>query len=344
MESSKSLRYELIKNYVAQSTEKDADGLIFLWQRMAVEIVALVGEGGFNSLYERCIGLTQISFPWLEIDPTLAHSVHRYAELQLRFEEQSTAQSINDKGHIASGAEPDQPDVRKDIVPAVDDNLTAQVREKWANARENAAHRQDKQNAIMFLDLDRFKYINDSLGHTIGDQLLQSIALRQVVCVRNSNTVSRQGGDEFVLLLPSIDHASNAALCAQKILEAFKLPHSIDQHSLHISVSIGVSIYPIDGLDAETLIRNADTAMYHAKENGREVYKFFKQEMNDRAVQRQSVEAGLRLALERQEFVLHYQSKVNMKSGAIVGCGALIRWQHPERGLLLPELSEAVPD
>lgn len=94
MESSKSLRYELIKNYVAQCTEKDADGLIFLWQRMAVEIVALVGEGGFNSLYERCIGLTQISFPWLEIDPTLAHSVHRYAELQLRFEEQSTAQSI----------------------------------------------------------------------------------------------------------------------------------------------------------------------------------------------------------------------------------------------------------
>jgi len=198
-------------------------------------------------------------------------------------------------------------------------------------------HRQGKQLAIMFLDLDRFKTINDSLGHSIGDRLLQSIALRLVACVRNSDTVSRQGGDEFVLLLPSIDHASDAALCAQKILEAFKLPHLIDQHNLHISVSIGVSIYPVDGLDAETLIKNADTAMYHAKESGREVFRFFKQEMHDRAVQRQSIEAGLRLALERHEFVLHYQPKVNLKTGAIAGCEALIRWQHPERGLLWPE-------
>jgi diguanylate cyclase (GGDEF)-like protein len=205
------------------------------------------------------------------------------------------------------------------------------------NQAVELAHRQSKQLAVMFLDLDRFKHINDSLGHTIGDQLLQSIAQRLVACVRNSDTVSRQGGDEFILLLPSIEHANDAALCSQKILDALMLPHAIDQNDLHISVSIGISIYPDDGTDAETLIKSADTAMYHAKESGRENFKFFKQEMNDRAVHRQSIEASLRLALEREEFVLHYQPKVNLRSGIIVGCEALIRWQHPERGLLSPE-------
>jgi diguanylate cyclase (GGDEF)-like protein len=197
-------------------------------------------------------------------------------------------------------------------------------------------HRQGKQLAVMFLDLDRFKYINDSLGHSVGDQLLQAIARRLVSCVRNSDTVSRQGGDEFILLLPSIEHAEDAALCAKKILAAFALPYPIDQHNLHIGVSIGISIYPDDGRDADSLISSADTAMYHAKESGRENFKFFEQEMNDRAVQRQSIEASLRLAIERQEFVLHYQPKVDLRSGAIVGCEALIRWQHPELGLLSP--------
>lgn len=173
------------------------------------------------------------------------------------------------------------------------------------NQAIDLTRRQGKQLAVMFLDLDRFKYINDSLGHTIGDQLLQSIALRLVACVRNSDTVSRQGGDEFVLLLPSIEHVNDASLCAQKILTAFTLPHLIDQHNLHISVSIGISIYPNDGLDAETLIKSADTAMYHAKESGRGNFKLFRQEMNDRAVHRQTIEASLRLAVERQEFVLN---------------------------------------
>jgi len=197
--------------------------------------------------------------------------------------------------------------------------------------------RQGVQLAVMFLDLDRFKYINDSLGHSIGDRLLQSVAHRLQACVRNSDTVSRQGGDEFILLLPYIEHAEFVSLCAEKILTELALPHLIDQHNLHISASVGISICPDDGHDAETLIKSADTAMYHAKESGRDNFKFFKQEMNDRAVQRQSVEASLRLALERHEFVLYYQPKVNLHSGAIVGCEALIRWQHPERGLLSPE-------
>jgi diguanylate cyclase (GGDEF)-like protein len=198
------------------------------------------------------------------------------------------------------------------------------------------AHRQGKQLAVMFMDLDQFKHINDSLGHTVGDQLLQSVAQRLLDCVRQSDTISRQGGDEFVLLLPFIKHSGDVALSAQKMLAALAGPHHIDLHELHINASIGISIYPDDGQDAETLLKNADAAMYHAKENGRNHYEFFKTEMNARAVQRQATEASLRDALERQEFVLHYQPKINFHNGTIVGVEALIRWQHPERGLLLP--------
>jgi diguanylate cyclase (GGDEF)-like protein len=199
------------------------------------------------------------------------------------------------------------------------------------------AHRQGRQLAVMFVDLDRFKYINDSLGHSVGDQLLLSVAQRLTNCVRHSDTVSRQGGDEFVLLLSSIEHPEDAALFAQKMLTALAQPHHIEQRDLHISISIGISIYPADGRDAETLIKRADTAMYYAKESGRNNYKFFEQNMHVSTVQRQSIEASLRQALERQEFVLFYQPKVDLHSGAVVGVEALIRWQHPELGLLAPE-------
>ena len=198
------------------------------------------------------------------------------------------------------------------------------------------ARRQGRKLAVMFMDLDRFKHINDSLGHAVGDQLLQSVAERLMACVRQSDTISRQGGDEFVLLLPYIEHAEDAALSAQKILAALALPYRIEGRDLHISVSVGISIYPDDGQDAESLIKSADTAMYYAKEGGRNNYQFFEPDMKIRAVERHSIEAGLRRALERHEFVLHYQPKVNLLSGAIVGVEGLIRWQHPERGLLAP--------
>ncbi|MBU1225315.1 MAG: EAL domain-containing protein [Gammaproteobacteria bacterium] len=198
------------------------------------------------------------------------------------------------------------------------------------------ARRQGRQLALMFMDLDQFKHVNDSLGHPMGDQLLQSVAQRLVGCVRQSDTVSRQGGDEFVLLLPYIEHAEDAALSAQKVLAALAPPHHLDEHDLHIGASIGISIYPNDGRDAETLIKCADTAMYDAKESGRNTYKFFEPRMNAQAVQRQSIEASLRLALERQEFVLHYQPKIDLQRGTTTGVEALIRWQHPQRGLLAP--------
>lgn len=198
------------------------------------------------------------------------------------------------------------------------------------------AQRHGTQLAVLFLDLDRFKHINDSLGHAIGDQLLQSIAKRLTACVRNSDTISRHGGDEFVILLTNIEHAKDAARSAENVLAALTAPYALAQQDIHVTVSIGIGIYPDDGLDAESLLQSADTAMYHSKDNGRNNYQFFTQDMNTRAVERQSLESGLRRALERQEFVLHYQSKVNLETGAITGAEALIRWHHPGRGLVPP--------
>jgi len=196
--------------------------------------------------------------------------------------------------------------------------------------------RQHRPIAVIFLDLDRFKYINDSLGHATGDKLLQSVSRRLLVSVRASDTVSRQGGDEFVILLSEITHPEDAARSAKKILLSLSAPCSIEGQDLHINGSIGISVYPEDGEDAETLIKNADTAMYHAKESGRNNFQFFKADMNLKAVERQSLEGSLHRALEREEFLLHYQPKVNLNTGEITGVEALVRWQQPDRGLLPP--------
>jgi diguanylate cyclase (GGDEF)-like protein/PAS domain S-box-containing protein len=199
------------------------------------------------------------------------------------------------------------------------------------------AKRRDTRLAVLFLDLDNLKHINDSLGHAVGDTLLQSVTQRLIACVRNSDTVSRQGGDEFVILLADGRQEEDAAFTANKILGALALPHSVANHDLHITTSIGIAIYPADGRDAEELIKSADTAMYHAKEKGRNNYQFFRSDMNIRAVERQVIEAGLRRTLDRQEFVLHYQPKVNLDTGMITGVEALLRWTHAEWGTLLPE-------
>jgi diguanylate cyclase (GGDEF)-like protein/PAS domain S-box-containing protein len=198
------------------------------------------------------------------------------------------------------------------------------------------ARRNNRSVAVLFLDLDHFKYINDSLGHDIGDRLLQCVSKRLQTSVRGSDTVSRQGGDEFVILLSEITHPQHAATIADKILRSLNVPCPIEGHDLHIDGSIGISIYPADGEDAETLIKNADTAMYCAKENGRNNFQFFTAEMNLKSVQRQSTESDLRHAIERDEFLLHYQPKVNLVTGEITGVEALIRWQRPDRGLVPP--------
>ncbi|MBS1196805.1 MAG: putative signal transduction protein containing a rane domain, an and a domain [Proteobacteria bacterium] len=199
------------------------------------------------------------------------------------------------------------------------------------------ARRHQKQVALMFLDLDHFKHINDSLGHTIGDQLLQSVAERLTACVRDTDTVCRQGGDEFVILLAEIEQAQDAGIIAEKLIEAFVEPHVIGGHELHVTLSIGISVYPEDGKDVDSVLQNADTAMYHAKASGRNNYQFFKAEMNTRAVHRLSVESSLRRALKKGEFFLQYQPQIDIASGAITGTEALIRWQDPQLGLVYPE-------
>jgi diguanylate cyclase (GGDEF)-like protein/PAS domain S-box-containing protein len=223
---------------------------------------------------------------------------------------------------------------------ALHDVLTGLPNRKLLNDRVrqaiSSAPRHMKRVAVLFLDLDGFKHINDSLGHPIGDRLLQSIAKRLVDSVRGTDTVSRQGGDEFIVLLSEVEGLDSVATTVRRLLQVGAEPHSIDQHDLHVTFCIGASIYPDDGLDPETLIKNADTAMYQAKENGRQSYQFFKPAMNVRAVERQSIEGSLRRALERQEFAVHYQPKINLRTGEISGAEALIRWTHPTRGLVSP--------
>jgi diguanylate cyclase (GGDEF)-like protein/PAS domain S-box-containing protein len=198
------------------------------------------------------------------------------------------------------------------------------------------ARRHKKRLAILFLDLDGFKHINDSFGHAAGDGLLQSVAKRLIDCGRASDTVSRHGGDEFVVLLSEVEHAEDAAIAARRMLESVGEAHLVGEQEVQVSTSIGVSVYPDDGEDAETLVKNADTAMYQAKESGRQSFQFFKPAMNLRAVEREFIEQELRRALDRDEFTLHYQPKINFRTGLITGAEALLRWNHPIRGAIAP--------
>jgi len=198
------------------------------------------------------------------------------------------------------------------------------------------AKRHGTKIALMYMDLDNFKHINDSLGHAVGDELLKSIAKRLQACVRHSDTVCRQGGDEFVVLLNEVADARDAVVTAEKIIEAMGLPHLVSGSQLNVTFSIGISLYPDDGEDLETVARKADAAMYQAKEKGRNTYQIFIKEMEVRALARQSMEQKLHRALEQNAFVLHYQPKVNLETGSVTGVEALIRIREPDNQLVHP--------
>jgi len=198
------------------------------------------------------------------------------------------------------------------------------------------SHRSSAKFAVMFLDLDKFKVINDSHGHSMGDLLLQVVAGRILSCLREEDTVGRQGGDEFIVLLASLSAAEDSVLVAQKILDILALPVIINGQDLCCGASIGIAIYPQDGDDVDTLLRHCDIAMYHAKEAGRSNYQFFSQKMNEVAAERLLLESRLRQAIERDELLLHYQPLVNIADGSIVATEALVRWSHPELGLVSP--------
>lgn len=198
------------------------------------------------------------------------------------------------------------------------------------------AHRYKRRLAVAFLDLDRFKQINDTLGHAAGDQLLQDVAKRLKLCVRESDTVARLGGDEFVVLLPELNDVKDAAVIAEKILLAIANPFTLIGHEFRVTASIGISAYPLDGLDEQTLTKNADVAMYQAKAEGKNNFQFYSQSLNANSLERLTLESSLRHALEHQEFRLRYQAKRDMRSGRITGMEALLRWEHPDLGLVAP--------
>ena len=198
------------------------------------------------------------------------------------------------------------------------------------------ARRNSRQLAVLFLDLDRFKYVNDTLGHEAGDQLLQEVATRLKACLRDSDTVARLGGDEFVVLLPELPEEKDVTAVAWKILSGISKPFVLLGQEFRVTTSIGISTYPGDGLDEQTLMKNADIAMYRAKEEGKNRFQFYSENLNIQSLERLALESSLRFALERNEFELHYQAKRDMRSGQITGMEALLRWRHPDLGTVAP--------
>jgi diguanylate cyclase (GGDEF)-like protein len=200
----------------------------------------------------------------------------------------------------------------------------------------HGAQRKQHCVGVLFLDLDHFKTINDSLGHIVGDRLLQAVTQRLRGCIRQEDTLARQGGDEFILVLPELPDPAAAGRVAEHLLQALRAPFELDRQVLHVGASIGISIYPVDSIDPSTLIRFADSAMYQAKAAGRANYAFFTAELNARVSELFTLSNELRQALERDEFVLYYQPLIELATGRPVGVEALIRWQHPQRGLVPP--------
>jgi diguanylate cyclase (GGDEF)-like protein len=204
-------------------------------------------------------------------------------------------------------------------------------------ALPNAARSQESL-AVMFLDLDRFKVINDTLGHTLGDTLLKSVSQRLKDSLRSGDTVARWGGDEFTILLPQVSYLEEVKQVAQRILQALENPFEIEGHELYVSASLGIALLNDHSPDAETLIQHADAALYYAKDAGRNNYQFYTTALSVKTPEHLTLEKSLRYALEREEFMVYYQPRVNIATGEITGMEALLRWQHPEMGLVAPNV------
>ena len=222
------------------------------------------------------------------------------------------------------------------------DPLTGLPNQTLFNDRVEVALAQCRRSgtgaAVMFLDLDRFKSINDGLGHAIGNELLQAVAKRLSATLRETDTVARMGGDEFTVLLHDTSRQEDVAATAQKIIEQFSSPFVAGGRELHTTTSIGVALYPADGEDVDTLLKHADSAMYRAKARGRDAFEFYTEDLSNRVQARLSVESALRQAVDRRGLELHYQPQVNLRTGAIVGLEALARWPHNRFGMIMPNV------
>jgi diguanylate cyclase (GGDEF)-like protein len=292
---------------------------------------------GRNSSQHDIANLPELQAALLELKGTverqsgdLSKAEHHRVALQRRVEELEEANgnlvvAKLQMAHLAN----------HDLLTGLPNRVQLQERLSYAMA---LAESNRKKLAVVFLDLDRFKAINDALSHQVGDQLLITVAQRLVGCVRSSDIVCRQGGDEFVILLSELEHTEDAVRLVKKILDIMAEPIEVSGNPLQMTTSIGISVYPDDTVSPEALIKHADTAMYQAKEQGRNQFKLFTPDMNEKAVARQLMENGLRRAIVSNEFEIHYQPKVNLQSGELVGVEALIRWHYPHRGLLSPSI------
>lgn len=210
------------------------------------------------------------------------------------------------------------------------------LKDRLTHLSQQARRAGDTNFGLLVLDLDDFKTVNDTLGHTIGDKLLKSAGERITARLRQSDTVARIGGDEFAIIVEQLHKADEAVNVASKLLEEFATPFQIEDHEIFTSLSIGITTFPDDGSNADDLLRNADTAMYWAKDAGKNRYQFFLREMNERITQRLDLENAMRKAIERNEFLLHYQPQIELATGRVIGMEALIRWNRPEVGLVSP--------
>ncbi|MCF8199306.1 MAG: EAL domain-containing protein [Sulfuritalea sp.] len=286
----------------------------------------------------------KLSTVWITEDITerkaTEEALHRaHDELELRVRERTAElDELNQRLRDEIGERQQAEDRMRHM--ANHDALTGLPNRRLLNDRLSQAmalaHRGKHKLAVLFIDLDRFKTINDSLGHAGGDLLLQEVAARLAGTLREGDTVARLGGDEFVIVLPDLDTADDAGHVAHKLVEAFAPPFLIKDVEIHATPSIGIAIYPNDGKDIATLTRNADAAMYHAKDMGRNNHQFFSEQMNVMASKRFALESNLHGALERNELLVYYQPQINIETRQLCGFEALLRWQHPEQGLVAP--------
>ena len=227
------------------------------------------------------------------------------------------------------------------VYQATHDHLTGLpnrtlLQDRLGQALALEAFRRQTPICVMFLDLDNFKKVNDSLGHSVGDQLIKAVANRLKNCVRGGDTVARLSGDEFIVVLPKVGEMHDVVTVAKKMINIFTAPFHLSGNEIYVTVSIGAAMFPTDGDTVDALLRNADAAMHHAKEQGKNNYQFYSEEMNVRVFERMALESSLHRAIREQEFTLHYQPRVDLRTGEISGLEALIRWNHPEMGLVPP--------
>jgi diguanylate cyclase (GGDEF)-like protein len=287
------------------------------------------------------IGLLGSAFNKMAEDLSVSHAalVEHRQELERRVAERTQALNRSNTLLQLEAAQRQLAAERAEYLAYHDSLTTLPNRGMFSILLEQAihlAHRDGKQLAVLFMDLDRFKNINDTLGHDAGDLLLVETGKRLKACLRESDTVARLGGDEFVVLLPDQDDGAYAAVAAHKILIATGKPFATAGHELRVTASVGISIYPTDGVDEQSLMKNADIAMYQAKEQGKNNFQFYSAEMNAHSFERLALESSLRQAVERGEFELNYQPKMDAQGSTMTGVEALLRWRHPELGIVLP--------